>query len=372
MFYSFVLLIALVAATYLYDKHFGVKEYNALAKKFSRLKRMEHVFTRADHNPVLSPQPYSHWQNECAFNPAVIKDEQGKIHLIYRAIGSDGLSRFGYASSTDNGQTFERCPYPVFESATPHLLGNIDRRNKVYSPKMYPSGGSWGGYEDPRIVLIGDRVYMTYIAFGGWSSIRMALTSISLSDLQEKKWNWKRPTFISKEGERHKNWVLFPEKINGKYAIFHGIVPKIYVDYVDSLTEPFVISSPRPEGPQPGRKDFWDNKMRGIGPPPLKTGLGWLILYHAIDDQEPHKYKLGAMIVDLHDPTKILYRSPEPVLTPDMHYENDGKPGIVYASGAYIEHDTLYVYYGGGDKHVCIAETPIKELLNYLVTHGKQ
>lgn len=370
MFYSFALLIAIVALTVLYDKHFGGKAVSEFAKKLTRIKRFEHPLTRAPHNPVLSPTPYSHWQSECAFNPAVIHDDEGKIHLIYRAIGGDGLSRFGYASSTDGGATFERVPYPVFESATPELMG--ERRKKVYSPRLYPSGGSWGGYEDPRIVLIGDRVYMTYIAFGGWSSIRMGLTSIALADLKEKKWNWKRPIFISPEGERHKNWVLFPEKINGKYAIFHGIVPNIYVDYVDSLTEPFTIHSPRPEGPQPGRKDFWDNKMRGIGPPPIKTGLGWLILYHAIDELESHKYKIGAMILDMHDPTKILYRSPEPVLSPDMHYENDGKPGIVYASGAYIHGDKLYVYYGGGDKHVCIAETSIKELLNYLVTHGKQ
>ena len=77
------------------------------------------------------------------------------------------------------------------------------------------------------------------------------------------------------------------------------------------------------------------------------------------------------MILDINDPTKILYRSPQPILTPDAHYENDGKPGIVYASGAVILGDNLLVYYGGGDKHVCIAETPLKALLDWMVEYGK-
>ncbi|MDQ5962429.1 MAG: hypothetical protein QG653_236 [Patescibacteria group bacterium] len=370
MFYSLAFLLLVVFATISYEKYLRTEGKGGVGKKrFPRIKRVEHPLHRAHRNPLISPTPYSHWQSECAFNPAVVQDEEGKVHLIYRAIGSDGVSRFGYAASKDGFNFDERCPYPVFEAAA---LNNPNRGMRRYDPKLYPSGGSWGGFEDPRTVLINGRVYMTFIAFGGWQSIRIGLTSIALSDLKQKKWNWKEPFFISPEGERHKNWVLFPEKINGKYAIFHGIAPKIYVDYVDSLTEPFTIQSPRPEGPQPGRKDFWDNRMRGIGPPPIKTGLGWLVLYHAIDKIEPHKYKLGAMVLDLHDPTKVLYRSPEPILSPDMDYENDGKPGIVYASGAVVRNNILYVYYGGGDKHVCIAQTPLNELLDYLVRHGQE
>lgn len=370
MFYSLAFLLLVVFATISYDKYLrGEQKGGHLLKKKPRIKHVEHPLKRAPENPLISPTPYSHWQSECAFNPAVVRDDEGKFHLIYRAIGNDGVSRFGYAASADGINFDDRCPYPVFEAAS---VANLNRGTRKFDRKMYPSGGSWGGYEDPRLVIIGGRVYMTFIAFGGWHDIRIGLTSIAVEDLKRKRWNWKEPFFISPEGERHKNWVLFPEKINGKYAIFHGIAPKIYVDYVDSLTEPFTIVSPRPEGPQPGRKDFWDNRMRGIGPPPIKTGLGWLVLYHAIDQEEPHKYKLGAMVLDLHDPTKVLYRSPEPILSPDMHYENDGKPGIVYASGAVVRNDILYVYYGGGDKHVCIAQTPLKELLDYLVTHGKQ
>ena len=111
--------------------------------------------------------------------------------------------------------------------------------------------------------------------------------------------------------------------------------------------------------------------MRGAGPPPLKTDQGWLLLYHATDANDPGKYKVGAMLLDLNDPTKVLYRSPRPILTPLMNYENDGKPGVVYASGAIIKNNDLLVYYGGGDRHVCIAQTPVKILLEWLMKYGE-
>jgi predicted GH43/DUF377 family glycosyl hydrolase len=75
-----------------------------------------------------------------------------------------------------------------------------------------------------------------------------------------------------------------------------------------------IIKSKRLTGPQPGRKNYWDNRIRGAGPPPIKTDLGWLLLYHANDVYDPHRYKLGAMLLDLKDPTKVLYRSSTPIL----------------------------------------------------------
>ena len=69
-----------------------------------------------------------------------------------------------------------------------------------------------------------------YTAFDGWGSVRIALTSIGLTDFLKKDWQWKKPTLISPPGEIHKNWVLFPEKINGKFAILHSISPDILID----------------------------------------------------------------------------------------------------------------------------------------------
>jgi predicted GH43/DUF377 family glycosyl hydrolase len=94
--------------------------------------------------------------------------------------------------------------------------------------------------------------------------------------------------------------------------------------------------------------------------------MGWLLLYHANDKRDPGKYKLGAMLLDLNDPTKVLYRANAPLLGPEEWYENDGKPGVVYTCGAVIVNDNLIVYYGGGDKHIAVARANIQEFLKAL------
>ncbi len=331
------------------------------------------ILNRSEVNPIIEPRSnHNDWESEGTFNPAVVEDDEGIIHLLYRAIGRDGISRIGYAQSKDGVHFTKRSKSPVFEASSGLGLPNSETFDSpmIYSHLMYTSGGGWGGSEDPRTVRIGDKVYMTYVAFEGWGSMRIALTSISLEDFKNGRWKWKKPQLISPPGRLNKNWLIFPEKINGKYVILHGIAPKVMVEYVDSLDNfDGHIESTRPEGaPQPGRKGKWDGLLRGAGPPPVKTDLGWLLLYHAIDETDSSRYKLGAMVLDKNDPTKVLYRSAHPILSPDVHYENHGKPGVVYASGMVVRGDDLYIYYGGADKVVCVATTSLAKLLKYLVT----
>jgi predicted GH43/DUF377 family glycosyl hydrolase len=107
--------------------------------------------------------------------------------------------------------------------------------------------------------------------------------------------------------------------------------------------------------------------VRGVGPTPIKTELGWLVLYHSMDRNDPNRYKLGAMILDEKDPTKILYKSKGPILEPEEDYENNGiAHGVVYSCGAVIKDDELFVYYGGADKFVCVASINLEELINDL------
>lgn len=335
--------------------------------------KLSNLFLDRHHrNPIIEPHPHNGWENEAVFNPAAVYDN-GEVHLIYRAIGSNGVSVFGYSTSKD-GLTFRRrLPHPIYE---PNLGFDLPAPSSTgpqeYNPLMYTSGGGWGGCEDPRAVIVGDRVYMTYVAFGGWDSIRIALTSISLKDFRQEKWNWKKPIFLSPPKQTHKNWVLFPEKINGKFAVLHGITPEIMVDYVEDFgkMKDYIYSERKP-GVQPGRKGFWDSKVRGVGPPPVKTDIGWLVFYHATDQYDPNKYKIGAMILDLNDPSKVLYRTSRPILEPERHYENDGKPGVVYASGAIVKDEHVYVYYGGGDKVVCVATAHLDEFLKDIVQDVK-
>ncbi len=324
---------------------------------------------RAPHNPIMAPTTH-HWEGEAVLNPAA-QVIRGRTYLVYRAIGHDGVSRLGYASSKDGLVFDERLPYPAYVAAPADMM---PRNLRNYNPRMYPSGGSWGGCEDPRMVVIDDTVYVSFNTFDNWQ-FRVAYLSMSVDDFVAKRfYKWDGPYLLS-HNTRHKNWTIFPEKINGQFAVLHSIIGDtpdvVRVAYADDLKDvthmPFV--SPDPQQ-MPDEKIAWHLHLRSAGPPPVKTAKGWLVFYHA-NDAEGYKYKLGAMLLDLHDPTKIICRAQKPILEPDAYYENDGKPGIVYACGAVVRDGMLYVYYGGGDRVVCVASAPIHEFLEELVL-GKE
>ncbi|MBX4189352.1 hypothetical protein KW785_02025 [Candidatus Parcubacteria bacterium] len=325
------------------------------------------LLAKATGNPIISPGRML-WERQSAFNPAALRIGDN-VHILYRAIGADGVSRLGYASSPDGVRVEGHMETPAFALQDPRK-GKIRR----YNPVMYPSGGSWGGTEDPRMVMIERQVYVTFNMFDGWDRLRVAVVWIDLEDfLQKKFWKWSKPVLLSPEGQVHKNWILFPEKINGKFALLHNLhdddLERVRIEYVDDLASyqaPSELASPDPNA-IPDRPTSWHKRMRSAGPPPLKTSEGWLLFYHATDRYEPKRYKLGVMLLDLSDPTKILHRASASVLNPDEFYENNGKPGIVYACGAVEIDDTIHVYYGGADKVACVATVKTEELLRHII-----
>ncbi len=360
------------------------KRSRATAKKVLRKRVSKRVrkgrkpraldLRRSAHNPIISPAPSSYWESEAVFNPGAVI-HGGRVHLFYRALGSDGVSRVGYASSRDGIHFDRRSSYPIY---MPETVTESARHRPYTSPArlaydtgLYISGGGWGGCEDPRAVKINGRVYLTFNIFNGWHSIRVGLTSISEADLEEGRWDWRRFVFLSPPNERHKNWTLFSEKIDGKYALLHNLhdddPARVRVEYLDDLEghiPPF--DSPDPHL-MPDRELAWHNRTRSVGPPPVKTRYGWLLFYHAMDKSDPGRYKLGALLLDLKDPRKILYRSHYPILEPDEWYENDWKPGIIYASGAVVKDNTLLIYYGGGDKYIGVASANLDDFVSKLM-----
>lgn len=321
-----------------------------------RSKKELSAFKKFIDNPIIAPREENKWEAWQTFNPGAVLLED-KIHFLYRAIGNDSLSRFGYASSDDGFMVKERLPYPVYEHRAP--AGG-------YSFFSFASGGSFGGSEDSRVVKVKgeDTLYMTYTACD--AGLRVALTSIKINDFLKKKWRWAPPILLSPPGETHKNWVLFPEKIKGKYAILHSISPEIQVAYFDELKfKPGQYIKSNHNGIY--RKNCWDSWMRGAGPPPIKTKYGWLVFYHAIDKRDPGKYKVGAMMLDLNDPNKVICCLQEPVLEPDEIYENSGfKSGVIYASGAVVKDKTLFLYYGAADSYACVAYADFDEFIESL------
>jgi predicted GH43/DUF377 family glycosyl hydrolase len=243
-----------------------------------------------------------------------------------------------------------------------------------YNKNIYASGGGWGGCEDPRAVLIDGNIYITFNIFNilngwKWDSVSVAVISITEENLLKRKWIWDNFSYLSHLGDRQKNWVLFPEKINGKFVIFNNLdkgdpnsVFITYVNKLDTSETPTIKDAPDPQV-LPDHIVAWHKRTRSAACPPIKTKDGWLLLYHAMDKDNDNRYKLGAMLLDLKDPSKVIYRAQHPILEPEEWYENDWKPGIIYANGAVVKDKKLYVYYGGGDKYIGVASIKLDDLI---------
>ena len=172
-----------------------------------------------------------------------------------------------------------------------------------------------------------------------------------------------------------KNACILQEKINGKYVIFHRVFPNILIDFVDDLEFDGKTRWLAGQFKIPTRalSSDWDNHKVGCGPPPIKTKEGWLLIYQAVGSGDESRYKIGAMLLDLKDPTRVLARTRSPILEPNATYENEGwKAGVVYPCGAVIINDRLFVYYGGADSVVCVASAKLEYFLEHLATDHKE
>lgn len=325
------------------------------------------ILEKSKHNPMIKPSKKNSWETLNTFNPAAFYAAD-KVHLLYRAQGRDYISKIGYATSKDGLTIDTRLPNPVFQATKSFEGANLPPGNPN-SPHV--SGGGCGGIEDPRTTIIDDRLYMTYVAYNGWSNPRIALTSILLSDFLNHNFLWEKPVLISEPGITDKNACIFPEKINNKYVIMHRVFPNILIDYVDDLNfnnKQFLKGEHKIE---PRSRDWWDSRKIGAGAPPVKTDEGWLLIYQAVDDKDDSEYKIGAMLLDLNNPSKVLYRSQQPILLPREDYENYGfKAGVVYPCGLVIIKDTLFVYYGGADSYVCVAVANLQNFIHDLKNTG--
>jgi predicted GH43/DUF377 family glycosyl hydrolase len=330
-------------------------DFSHSAKVYGPLRAAKHP-----RNPIITPRGDG-WESLATFNPAALY-EDGKVHILYRAMGPEWVSVLGYASSRDGVTVEERPDYPAFvpTAAFDTVSGEFPMRS--------PSGGGYGGCEDPRLTRFGNRIYLTYVAYDGANPPRVALTWINRKDFLEQRWLWARPVLISPPGVVNKNACILPEKIGGKYVIFHRVFPDILIDFVDDLDfdgETKWLAGHYRISPRP---DYWDSRKIGAGAPPLKTNKGWLLIYQGLGNQDPSRYKIGAMLLDLRDPVKVLYRSKHPIIEPAEWYENEGhKFGVVYPCGATVVHGTLFIYYGGADKVTCVASAPLQEFLRDLV-----
>lgn len=315
-----------------------------------RSKRNKTVFTRVPKNPVLLPTFDHAWEAKGVFNPGAIR-EGGKTHIFYRALSNHDVSVLGYASSRDGETIDERNPEPVY----------VPRESFEMR-----SGGGYSGCEDPRLTRIDDTIYMFYTAVDGANAPRVAISSIPRKSFLLKKWNdWLRPKLISPPGIDDKDACVFPEKIRGKYVVLHRIQPSIDINYLDNLR--FEEGQMLSQGPfMLPRKGMWDDQKIGLNTVPMRTDLGWLLFYHGVSS-DGSVYRLGAALLDIDHPEKVLARSDQPLFEPEMEYEKVGiVPNVVFPCGATLVGGRVRIYYGGADRVVGIASIRLKDVLKSL------
>lgn len=328
------------------------------------------MLTKSQLNPILSAQPNLKWANKKVYNSAALIID-GSYHLFFRAIGVDYISRIGHAVSTD-GTHFEVQDKAIFEPL------------EEWEVK---------GCEDPRITKIDDLFFMAYTAYDGLAA-RVATTTTT--DFI----NWTARTIAFPEW-REGQWVspgqkawskaaaLFPEKVNGKYHLFFGD-DAIWQAYSDDLVSWNPVIEPILEP----REGFFDCSYIEMGPPPILTERGWLIIYHGIDGIDNGRvYRLGAAIFDHDNPSKLIWRCKSPILEPTAQHERVGQidiidggmerlsklsneelvqlsdagslPQAVFCCGAVINDGLIHIYYSGSDTVLCLATCTIGDLLTY-------
>lgn len=336
------------------------------------------TLTRQGSGPILKPDPRLPWEQEGVFNPGIVKTDDGVV-MLYRAVGEREayISRLGLAKSTDGIHFTRSLSHPVFGP------------QEIFD--------KWAT-EDPRITKIGDDFYVTYVAVpkrimkNGLPVKRDAPLETMTALLKTKDFlSYENFGVISSPNSDNKDITLFPREIQGRYYMLHR--PNHWSrewfngPYEKQLNEglPCDIAD-LPEMPgiwiasSMDLQNWIDHRLVlspqhasdvkiGPGLPPIETKDGWLMIYHHVKREEGTSrfiYSVRAALLDLHDPSRLISRLHENILSPEMLYEMEDETRIVFPTGGFVDGDTLHVYYGASDRYVCLATGSLTELLTEL------
>jgi predicted GH43/DUF377 family glycosyl hydrolase len=227
---------------------------------------------------------------------------------------------------------------------------SIDDEPTIFPETKYEE---WG-IEDPRITYLEGNYYITYSA--------VSHNGVCVGLLKTKNFKTFERLGIIFSPE-NKDTVIFPEKINGKYYAYHRPVPTdIGYPEIWLSSSPDLLHWGAHEHILGSETDNWSVQKIGAGIPPIKTKDGWLNIYHGVDKE--NKYYLSSFLTPLDDPTKIIKITKKPLLSPTEDYEKIGfYPNVVFACGAILENDMIYIYYGAADDKIAKASISLASLL---------
>ncbi len=309
--------------------------------------RHTELFARYQGNPILTAADWPYTVN-AVFNPGVTRFD-GDTVLLVRVEDRTGLSHLAVVRSADGltGWTVD---------VEQRLLPNLESEAERF------------GIEDPRITRCGDE-YM--IVYTGYSNAGPLVRLASTRDFEAFE---PHGTLMPPED---KDAALFPRTFGGRWALLHRPVataPRhmahIWLSWSPDLHYwgDNAILLPAREG------GWWDAHKVGLGPPPLLTERGWLLLYHGVRVTAAGSiYRLGLALLDGEQPQRLLARSSEWIFGPDAHYERAGDvPEVVFPCGWLLDDDgdTVRLYYGAADTTICLATASLAALLRWLERHS--
>ena len=210
------------------------------------------------------------------------------------------------------------------------------------------------GIEDCRVSFVEGVYHLTYTAVSD-SGVGVGLRTTT---------DWRH---FAHKGmilpPHNKDVALFEEKINGKYYALHRPSSKdIGGNYIWLAESPDGLHWGNHKCIVKSRPGMWDSERVGAGAAPIRTAAGWLEIYHGATAD--HRYCLGAFLMDLDNPSKVLSRTADPIMVPTERYELSGFFGfVVFTNGHVVNGDELTIYYGAADEFVCGATFSIAEIL---------
>jgi predicted GH43/DUF377 family glycosyl hydrolase len=291
------------------------------------------VWRRISPTPIISPRGNG-WESAGTFNPAVI-ERAGKTVMLYRAQDGKGTSRLGYAESSD-GIRFTRRAEPVLVPA------------EAYENE--------GGVEDPRLVKFGDTYYLTYTGYNRKDAQLCLATSKDLI-----RWERKGVIVPAYKGRWNVRWTksgaIVPQKIGGKYWMYFLGTSADNKDQAGlAYSTDLIHWIEATDGPVlPVRPGQFDSRVAEPGPAPIVTEKGIVLIYNGADDKLV--YRTGVAVFDGKDPSRLIARSHAPVFAPEKEWEKVGQvPNVVFVEGMIRRGHRYWLYYGGADTYIGVAE----------------
>ena len=301
--------------------------------------RAPELFERHPGNPILTAGDWPYPVN-AVFNPAAAA-YNGETVLLARVEDRRGISHLTVARSA-NG---------------------VDRWTIAAEPLLAPAdevaSEQWG-FEDARVVWVEElgRWVITCTAYGP-AGPGVFLATTEDFETVERRGVVRHP--------EDKNAALLPHRIDGRWVLLHRPKTEFAGEIVLSRSDDLVSWSAPEQVLQPRAGAWWDSQRIGIGPPPLRTEQGWLLVYHGVKETVSGAiYRVGLALLDLDDPTRVLRRTAEWVLAPIEDYERVGDvPNALFPCGLIHDQDKgeLRMYYGAADTSICLATASYEDLL---------